>query len=189
MMDWRRDRGLVGPGLDMEQSAVIGLICAQQQLVPMILSIILLISVVVFINATNRIRRLEKAYRSLLGTESEEKDIEQIIMEYIRKTDMLQDQLDETRKELERAQDAALAYIQKVGIVRYDAFDDTGGEQSFSMALLDANANGVVVSGLSGREETRVYAKPVKGGRSPHTLSDEEIQAIARAIESSKEKL
>ena len=50
--------------------------------------------------------------------------------------------------------------------------------------MLDANANGVVVSGLSGREDTRVYAKPLEMERSAHTLSDEEIQAIARAIES-----
>ncbi|NLH87206.1 MAG: DUF4446 family protein, partial [Firmicutes bacterium] len=97
---------------------------------------------------------------------------------------ILKDGLEQTRGRLQRLEDAALNHIQKVGVVRYDAFDGIGGEQSFSVALLDANANGVVVSGLSGREDTRVYAKPVRNGRSAHTLSDEEIQAIARAIES-----
>jgi hypothetical protein len=168
----------------MEQSALIEFIYGQQQLLPMILSIILAVSILVFMSATNRLRRLERAYRSLLGTEDGGEDVEDILLEYIRKADILKDGLEQTRGRLQRLEDAALNHIQKVGVVRYDAFDGIGGEQSFSVALLDANANGVVVSGLSGREDTRVYAKPVRNGRSAHALSDEEIQAIARAIES-----
>lgn len=168
----------------MEQSALIEFICAQQQLIPMILSVILVVSILVFMSATRRLRRLEGAYRSLLGAADGGGDIEDILLDYIRKADILQNGLEQTQSRLQHLEDSALSHVQKVGIVRYDAFDGIGGEQSFSVALLDANANGVVVSGLSGREDTRVYAKPVRGGRSAHVLSDEEIQAIARAIES-----
>jgi ABC-type multidrug transport system fused ATPase/permease subunit len=166
----------------MEQSALIEFICAQQQLLPMILSVILVICILVFIAATKRLRRLERAYRSLLGTAAGGEDIEEIVLEYIRKADTLQDSLEQTQSRLQHLEDVALSHIQNVGVVRYDAFDGIGGEQSFSVALLDANANGVVVSGLSGREDTRVYAKPVRSGRSAHVLSDEEIQAIAGGI-------
>ncbi len=72
--------------------------------------------------------------------------------------------------------------IQKVGVVRYNPFADTGGDQSFAIALLDPNGNGLVVSSLHSRTETRVFAKPVQGGRSRYPLSDEEQDAIKKAL-------
>ena len=71
--------------------------------------------------------------------------------------------------------------VQGVGIVRYDQFPDMGGNMSFSLALLDGRANGVVLSVLHGRESARVYGKSIEGGQSPHALSDEERQALALA--------
>jgi len=71
--------------------------------------------------------------------------------------------------------------LQRVGIVRYDAFGDVGGRQSFSIALLDAGGNGIVVTGLHARSDMRVYAKPVVSGRSALALTEEEIQAIAES--------
>jgi hypothetical protein len=65
--------------------------------------------------------------------------------------------------------------------VRYDAFPDVGGEQSFSVALLDAAGSGMVLTGLYSRNDMRVYAKPVVGGSSPHSLTEEERKAIAGA--------
>ena len=72
--------------------------------------------------------------------------------------------------------------VQLVGLVRYDAFAEMGGRLSFSCALLDERGDGVVVTSINGRQDTRVYAKPVEGGRSSHNLSDEEEQAIERAL-------
>lgn len=73
--------------------------------------------------------------------------------------------------------------VSRVGVVRYDAFEDMGGALSFSAALLDERGDGVIVSAINGRTETRCYAKPVTGGGSEHHLSTEEEQAIAQAIE------
>jgi type II secretory pathway component PulM len=72
--------------------------------------------------------------------------------------------------------------VQRVGLVRYDAFDDMGGRLSFSLALLDASGDGVVVTSINGRQDTRVYAKPVRRGVSDHNLSDEEADAIRQAM-------
>jgi len=72
--------------------------------------------------------------------------------------------------------------FQQGGLVRFDAFDGVGGQQSFALALLDGNKDGVVVSSLFGREGARVYAKPVENGRSTYTLSQEEVQAIEQAV-------
>lgn len=75
--------------------------------------------------------------------------------------------------------------LQHVGIVRFNPFDDTGSDQSFVIALLDANRDGVVISSLHGRDSTRVFAKPISGGTSIHQLSSEEADAIRLALEGS----
>lgn len=71
--------------------------------------------------------------------------------------------------------------IRHVAVVRYDAFNDMGGRMSFSAALLDDVGDGVVISSINGRSETRTYAKGVKSGASDAELSPEEIQAIGFA--------
>jgi hypothetical protein len=71
--------------------------------------------------------------------------------------------------------------IQRVGLVRYDAFEDMGGRLSFSGALLNADGDGIVVTSINGRSDTRVYAKPVNRGTS-HNLSEEESEAIHLAM-------
>ena len=76
--------------------------------------------------------------------------------------------------------------IQKIGIVRYNAFKDTGSDLSFTLALLDDKNNGVVLNGIYSREMSNIYAKPVKEGKSQYTLSEEEQEAIKRAIQSEK---
>ena len=73
--------------------------------------------------------------------------------------------------------------LQHIGMVRFNPFDDTGSDQSFAIALLDDRRDGVVISSLHGRTNTRLFAKPVADGGSSHTLSDEESQAIRIAVE------
>lgn len=75
--------------------------------------------------------------------------------------------------------------VQHIGLVRFNPFEDTGSDQSFAIALLDDARDGVVISSLHGRSNTRVFAKPIRDGGSEHTLSDEESQAIRIALEGS----
>jgi hypothetical protein len=72
--------------------------------------------------------------------------------------------------------------IQRVGLVRFNPFEDTGGNQSFALALTDAAGTGFIVSSLHSRTGTRVYAKAVADGRSDGALSDEEIEALRLAL-------
>lgn len=73
--------------------------------------------------------------------------------------------------------------VQRIGLVRYNPFEETGGNQSFALALLDANEDGVVLTSLHARAGTRVYAKALVGGRSEGQLSDEESEALRRALD------
>lgn len=77
--------------------------------------------------------------------------------------------------------------VRHMGLVRYDAFEDVGGRLSFSCALLDDQATGVVMTSINGRHDTRVYAKPVMEGRSSYNLSIEEEEAIRQALADPRE--
>jgi uncharacterized protein DUF4446 len=81
-----------------------------------------------------------------------------------------------------RQEELLRAAVQQVGLVRYDAFEDVGGRLSFSCALLDDHGGGVVLTSINGRQETRVYAKPVTAGTSSYNLSVEEQEAIQQAL-------
>lgn len=76
--------------------------------------------------------------------------------------------------------------VRRMSLLRYDAFEDVGGRLSFSCAMLDEHGTGVVLTSINGRQETRVYAKPITDGRSSYNLSAEEAEAIrqARAVAS-----
>jgi hypothetical protein len=88
----------------------------------------------------------------------------------------------EIREILEKQAAAAQKHFQKVGIVRFNPFADSGGDQSFSLSLLDGQNNGFVISSLHSRQETRIYLKPVSGGKGEgFELSKEEQQAIKSA--------
>lgn len=76
--------------------------------------------------------------------------------------------------------------LQHIGLVRFNPFEDTGSDQSFAIALLDDRRDGLVISSLHGRSNTRVFAKPVTDGTSSHNLSAEEAEAIRIAVEGTK---
>lgn len=71
--------------------------------------------------------------------------------------------------------------IQHVGVVRYNPFEDTGSNQSFVLAMLDARGDGFVLSSLHSRQATRMFLKPVSGGRADGAVSQEELEAIRLA--------
>ncbi len=80
-----------------------------------------------------------------------------------------------------QAERQSRSHIQHVGLLRYNPFSHTGGDQSFVLALADHDGNGAIVNSLHAREGTRVYAKPLTGWESVYTLTDDELEAIAKA--------
>src|SRR5947199_8085632 len=90
--------------------------------------------------------------------------------------------VDEIAAGLARVDRRVDACVAKTSIVRYDAYSDTGGHQSASVALLDAGRSGVVVSAIQGRDYARIYVKEVDRGRAPVALSPEEQEAVDRAM-------
>ena len=94
----------------------------------------------------------------------------------------LSERLEATSKELSVFKQAMQRAVQKVAIVRFNPFGDIGGDQSFSVALLDENNDGVVLTSHYGRDENRVYGKGIIQGKSEYALSKEEEDALTRAM-------
>ncbi len=97
---------------------------------------------------------------------------------------------DKTLKELQKTQQTLTSTLelaaQKVSIVRFNPFQDTGGDQSFAIAILDGQNSGLILTSIHGRQGTRVYVKPVDLGKSRYTLSTEEKQVLKQAIARSR---
>ncbi|SNX53768.1 DUF4446 family protein [Thermoanaerobacterium sp. RBIITD] len=134
--------------------------------------------VVTIINS--KYTKLKKQYKRVMK-ELETGDILDILSKDIMKNEEFNEKLDKFRKELSFIDNEMKTSIKKVGIVRYNAFNDVGSDLSFSIALLDSNDNGVVISGIYGRNETATFAKPIMKAQSNYPLSAEEIQAIDKA--------
>ena len=93
----------------------------------------------------------------------------------------LENNFEKLSQDLENFKKESQLSLQKVGIVRFNPFSEVGGDQSFSIALLDGNDDGVVITSLYSREGNRIYGKPIKAGQSEYSLSKEEKEAIEKA--------
>lgn len=94
----------------------------------------------------------------------------------------LEKKLQSVSEELKKLQKESKFSIKRLGLIRFNPFKDMGGEQSFSIALLDSNNSGVVITSLYAREGNRVYAKSIEKGKSSHPLMKEEQEAINKAL-------
>ncbi len=127
-----------------------------------------------------KLRRMRRHYVILQGEDGTESFVAAVSRQ-LDEVERLRGQVDRSRRQVEELRVDLGDAIRHVAVVRYDAFNDMGGRQSFSAALLDDSGDGLVVSSINGRTETRTYAKGVKGGRSDASLSPEEEQVIGYA--------
>jgi len=100
----------------------------------------------------------------------EPKDLKELLKEF-----------QELKEEFKKVSEQSKSAIQKVGIIRYNPFSNTGSDLSFSIALLDGSNNGIVITSLYSQEGNRVYGKAIEKGTSEYSLSDEEKEAIKKA--------
>jgi len=124
---------------------------------------------------------LRKRLRRLIG-DGEGLGLDELLDKQFGRLDTVAERVEALNRLLHDLEAVSRQSIQKVGVVRFNPFADTGGDQSFAVALLDAQGNGVVLSSLHGRADTRIFAKHVQAGRSKHALSDEEQDAIRKAL-------
>ena len=124
-------------------------------------------------------------YRQLLKG-NQGKDLEAVLLNYAETTQIVYSKLNKFEEKFVANQVIEEKHIQRLGLVRFKAFQNSGGNQSFALALLDGFGDGVVISSIFGRDEARVYCKPVERGVSSYPISEEEKEAIEKAMGSIK---
>jgi hypothetical protein len=127
-----------------------------------------------------RVGRVDGRLRGITRGE-EGQSLEDVLGAHLEKVHGLGREVERLTARTGALETAGLRAFQRVGLVRYNPFEETGGNQSFALALLDAEGNGWVLSSLHARQGTRVYAKSIRGGRSDAALSEEESAAIRQA--------
>jgi hypothetical protein len=108
-------------------------------------------------------------------------NLERLLYDHLRERMALQEDVNDLEKRTVVLEDKISTTKRHLGLIRYDAFDDIGGAQSFALAIYDDKGDGAVLTSLVGRADCRVYAKPISNGRSERTLSQEEQRAIQDA--------
>ena len=130
--------------------------------------------------ASIRVKRVRDAQRTLLG--GGRRDLVDFAVSLQGRIDDLHRAVDEVAAGLARVDRRVDATVANTAIVRYDAYEDTGGHQSASLALLDSARTGVVVTAIQGRDYARIYMKELDRGRASVALSPEEQEAVERAM-------
>ncbi len=126
-----------------------------------------------------QIRGLHKRMRAML--QGDGVDLEENIRQYHRQVRLTLERLEIIDSRLREIEYQKPGFIQRIGLVRFNAFPEVGSDLSFAVAMLDDRNDGVVISSIYGREDSRTFAKPVKAGKSSYRLTAEEEAAIAQA--------
>ena len=127
-----------------------------------------------------RLRRVRNAQLALLGNGG--RDLVDFAVSLQGRVDGLHRTIDEVAAALSRLERRVDSTVSRLAVVRYDAYENTGGHQSASVALLDNSRSGVVLSAIQGRDYARIYVKELDDGRAAVSLSPEEQQAVDRAM-------
>ncbi|MBR1737631.1 MAG: DUF4446 family protein [Firmicutes bacterium] len=143
-----------------------------------------LIMTIAAITALAKASRLKKRINSFMKTTEKGQNIEDMLAEYLDKVQWMSDQHDQIINHINNINGRLVHCIQKVGIVRYNPFDEVGGDLCFAIALLDEKNNGTVINSIYSREGCYTYCKPIENGSCErYKLSAEEMESIDRAIE------
>lgn len=143
------------------------------------LNIILLVCSII---ANVRIKNIRKSSKEFMRKLGNGKDLGEDLNRYMDRVTNLEKELSDTNvvcKHLDKRLDGC---IQKVGIVRYNAYKDTSSDLSFAVALLNEKNDGIVLNGIYSREMSNIYAKPINNGKSTYTMTQEEQDAVFKAM-------
>lgn len=146
--------------------------------------IILLILVII---ALIKIKKMNRRFKNFMRGKDTE-SLEDIIVKRFEEIDKLTEENIETKKQIEKITENLLITYQKIGIVKYDAFNEMGGKLSFSLALLDKQNNGFVLNAMHSREGCYTYVKEIIDGNSYIALGEEEKRALDMALSCKMEK-
>lgn len=144
------------------------------------LCVLVLVLFILLIICYNKMKKIQSRYEKFMSKDN--LDLEELLVQYTKKLNTLLQNEKDILTSIKKLEEIQVQCIQKVGVVRYKAIANTGADLSFAIALLDQQNNGVVLNGIYTREGSYTYAKPIQDAKSTYKLSEEEEEAIQKAI-------
>ncbi len=144
------------------------------------IAILFFLLIVLFFVLLRMVLRVERRVKTIFSGSGETE--EELKRNIIRRTAWLEAKAEELERRIEPLEAISKTSVQKVGFLRFNPFQDTGGDNSFALALLDRENNGVILSSFYTREGVRIYAKQIENGASRAALSDEEKKVLDEAL-------
>ena len=151
-----------------------------------IILVINVMLIILYVLNCIKLSKLRKNYSNFMTKLGKGENINDMLKEYIEKVDSIKKENEEIIEYCRKLDERSNDYLKKIGMIRYNAYKDTGSNLSFALAMLDNKNNGVVLNGIYARDNSNIYAKNIKDGKSEYVLSKEEEEAIKKAIENKR---
>ena len=147
-----------------------------------ILGVLMIVMYLLIINLYYNLNYMKKRYKKMMTGIDDGANLERMLLGHIDETRSVAQENEKLKAETKRIDDLLKRALTRVSVVRFRAFEDMGSDLSYSVALLDSHNNGVVMSSIFGREDSRSYVKPIENGTSTYQLTAEEEQALREAM-------
>ena len=145
------------------------------------IGIIVFVLLVMVINLTLELSKMRARYKKIM-TGVEGTNLEQMLLKQVDDTRRVEDENRKLQDENRRIDELLQTALTRISVMRFCAFEDMGSDLSYAVAMLDSHNNGLVFSGIFGREDSRSYVKPIDDGRSSYTLTKEEEKVLKEAM-------
>lgn len=150
------------------------------EIIILVINIMLL---VLYILNCIKLNKLRKNYATFMTKLGKGDNINEMLKDYVEKVDEIKGENKEIIEYYQKLDTKSNDYLKKIGLVRYNAYKDTGSNLSFALAVLDNHNDGFVLNGIYARDNSNIYAKPIRNGKSEYVLSKEEEEAINKATQ------
>lgn len=152
----------------------------------LVMFIIIIVLSVLYITSVINLKKLRTSYSKFMNKLGNGNNLEEMLQDYIKRVEKVEAKNEEIISYCKVIDENIKRCTQKIGIVRYNAFKDVGSDLSFALAILDDYNNGIVLNGIYARDSSNIYAKPIEKGISKYVLSEEEKEAVNKAINNLK---
>ena len=147
-----------------------------------IILIINITLIILYILNSIKLRKLRANYSEFMTKLGRGNNIDEMLQRYVENVEEIKKENAEIERYCQKLDEDSRENLKKIGLIRYNAYKDTGSNLSFALAILNENDTGIVLNGIYGRDTSNIYAKPVINGKSEYALSKEEEQAINQLI-------
>jgi len=166
---------------------IVSLIQNNMEMIIIILAIICLMLFVMILVVVHNLGKVQNKYNEFVQG-SDSKNIEQLLNEYLKGYKKIDENQKNIYSKIDNIEVDLKKCIKKTGMIRFNPFEEMGGDQCFALAMLNEEDDGAVITGILSREGSYVYGKPIINGESTYRLSEEELKAIKKSKEDYKNK-